>query len=118
MEWWWSFSWRDVVSEGKDKTRYQNKSGDINLNKNTIKWNGHRTTSHKTIEEKLDFISKPHYDKYVMLGRNKKDWDNGIKRYWLLVLMNIINYKALDWKETYGKNGKVNGWSGSEGNLS
>ena len=63
----------DVVSEGKDKTRYQNKSGDINLNKNTIKWNGHRTTSHKTIDEKIDFISKSHYDKYVMLGRNKKD---------------------------------------------
>jgi hypothetical protein len=109
----------DVVSEGKDKTRYQNKSGDINLNKNTIKWNGHRTTSHKTIEEKLDFISKPHYDKYVMLGRNKKDWDNGIKRYWLLVFnADIIDYKALDWKETYGKNGEVNGWSGSEDNLS
>ena len=75
----------DVVSEGRDKTRYQNKSGDVNVKKGTIKWNGHRTTSKKTIQEKIDFISEPHYDKYVMLGRNKKDWNNGIKRYYLLV---------------------------------
>jgi|TARA_B100000287_G_scaffold365579_1_gene360345 hypothetical protein len=108
----------DVISEGKDKTRYQNKSGDINFKKNTIKWNGHRTTSHKTIDDKLDFISQSHYDKYVMLGRNKKDWDNGIKRYWLLVFdSDVIDYKALDWKQTYGKNEQVNGWSGSSDEL-
>ena len=53
----------DVISEDVDRTRYQNKSGSININKNIIKWNGHRTTTHKTIEDKINFISKPHYDK-------------------------------------------------------
>mgnify|MGYP003138168979 CR=1 FL=1 len=102
----WDSSWdggshstgADVVSEGKDKTRYQNKSGDVNLNKGTIKWNGSRTTSKKTIEEKIDFISQPHYDKYVMLGRNKKDWKQDIKRYYLLVFdASLIAQMEKEW---------------------
>ena len=108
----------DVISEGSDKTKYQNKSGAINLNKNIIKWNGHRTTSHKTIEEKVDFISKPHYDKYVMLGRNKKDWDNDIKKYSLIIFdVEKIDYKSLNWEPTYSKNGSINGWAGNNDNL-
>tara|TARA_Y100000310_G_scaffold304573_1_gene343874 strand:+ start:631 stop:1212 length:582 start_codon:yes stop_codon:yes gene_type:complete len=122
----WNSSWSggghsvgaDVISEGSDKTKYQNKSGAINFNKNIIKWNGHRTTSHKTIDDKLDFISQPHYDKYVMLGRNKKDWDKGIKRYWVIVFdADKIDYKALNWKTTYNKSGKASGWSGTNDKL-
>ena len=108
----------DVVSEGKDKTRYQNKSGDVNLNKGTIKWNGHRTTSKKTIQEKIDWISEPHYDKYVMLGRDKKDWKQGIKRYYLMVFdASLVEYDKLDWVESFGKDGKVNGWKGNKDGL-
>ena len=108
----------DVISEGKDKTRYQNKSGDVNLNKNTIKWNGHRTTSHKTIDDKVKFISKPHYDKYVMLGRNKKDWKKGIKRYYLLIFdADLIKYDNLNWNESFGKDNTLNGWKGNNDSL-
>jgi len=108
----------DVISEGDDKTRYQNKSGVINLNKNIIKWNGHRTTSHKTIDEKIDFISKSHYDKYVMLGRNKKDWDKGIKRYWYIEFdSKKIDYTKLNWIEKYSKNGNLTGWVGTNVKL-
>ena len=107
----------DVVS-AVDGTRFQNKSGDVNLNKNTIKWNGHRTTSKKTIQEKIDFISEPHYDTYVMLGRNKKDWKEGIKRYYLIIFdASLIEYDKLNWVESFGKDGKVNGWKGSNENL-
>ena len=107
----------DVVSD-VDGTRFQNKSGDVNLNKNTIKWNGHRTTSKKTIQEKIDFISEPHYDTYVMLGRNKKDWKEGIKRYYLIIFdASLIEYDKLNWVESFGKDGKVNGWKGSNENL-
>ena len=126
----WDSSWTggghstgaDVISENGDNTGYQNKGGEINFNTNTIKWNGHRTTSHKTIEEKVDFISKPHYDKYVMLGRVKRDWDNDIKRYYLINFdSKLIQYDKLNWVEKLGvrgKNkGKVVGWVGSNVNL-
>ena len=123
----WNSNWNggshssgaDVISEGKNKVRFQNKSGDVNLNKNSIKWNGHRTTKHKTIQDKIDFISQDHYDYYVMLGRNKKEWDNGIIRYYLLVFnSDKIDYTNLDWKETFNKDNEVNGWSGKNSNLS
>jgi len=113
----------DVISENSDGTLYQNKSGDINFNKGTIKWNGHRTTSKKTIDEKIKFISQQHYDKYVMLGRNKKDWNDGIKRYYLIIFdSNLIQYDKLNWVEKLGlrgKNkGKVVGWKGTNDELS
>ena len=108
----------DVISEGEDKTRYQNKSGDINYNKNIIKWNGHRTTSHKTIEEKLNFISLPHCDKYVMLGRNKKDWKKGVKKYWYIEFdSNKIDYTKLNWIEKYSRKGNLTGWVGTNEEL-
>jgi len=47
------------------------------------------------------------------LGRNKKDWKQGIKRYYLLVFdASLIGYEKLDWVESFGKDGKVNGWKG------
>jgi len=108
----------DVISEDVDRTRYQNKSGSININKNIIKWNGHRTTTHKTIEDKINFISKPHYDKYIMLGRNDKDWKNGIKRYWYIEFdSDKIDYTKLKWTEKYSKNGNLTGWVGTNDEL-
>ena len=44
-----------------------------------------------------------------MLGRNKKEWDNGIKRYYLLIFnSDKIDYTNLDWKETFNKDNEVN----------
>ena len=84
----------DVIAENDlrygifpKNSRIQNKSGSINLKNQTIKWNGHRTTSHKTIEEKVDFISQNHYDFYVMLGRVKKEWEQGKRVYHLIILL-------------------------------
>ena len=95
-------------------SRIQNKSGSINLKNQTIKWNGHRTTSHKTIEEKVDFISQSHYDFYVMLGRVKKEWDQGKKVYHLIIFdSDKIDYSKLKWEEKMSKdNSKVTGWKG------
>ena len=108
----------DVISESNDKTRYQNKSGEINYKKNTIKWNGHRTTKHKTLEDKIDFISQDHYDEYVMLGRNAQEWKMGIKKYGFgMFNSDLIDYTKLEWTETIDKNGKVTGWKGENDNL-
>jgi hypothetical protein len=107
----------DVICE-KTGTNYQNKSGDVNHKKSTITWNGHRTTSHATIKDKVDFISKKHYDKYVMLGRNKNEWKNGIKKYYLITFdSSLIEYSKLEWNETFSKKGKLSGWVGKNKNL-
>ena len=107
----------DVICESIG-TRYQNKSGDINLNKGTITWSGHRTTSHKTIKEKVKFISQNHCDEYVMLGRNKKEWNGGIKSYYLINFdSSLIDYSKLKWSETYSKKGKLTGWVGLNDEL-
>jgi len=55
-----------------DGIRYQNKAGNIDLKNGTITWSGHRTTKHKTIEEKISFISENHCDKYVNVGKKFK----------------------------------------------
>jgi hypothetical protein len=108
----------DVIFEDKDEIRFQNKSGAINLDKNTVRWNGHRTGKHKTIQDKIDFISQNLYDKYVMLGRNKKEWDSGIKRYYLLMFnSDKIDYTKLDWKEIFNKDNKITGWNGTSSDV-
>src|SRR5210317_1642846 len=74
-------SGHDVMSESDGllpkNIRIQNKSGCLNLKKGTLEWNGHRTTTHKTLEDKIKFISEDHYDYYAMLSRDKKDWKLG-----------------------------------------
>ena len=107
----------DVICESVG-TKYQNKSGDINLKKGTIVWSGHRTTSHKTIEDKIKFISKQHCDEYVMLGRNKKEWNTGNKSYYFIHFdASKIDYSKLKWSETYSKTGKLTGWVGVNDKL-
>ena len=45
----------DVISENgilfEQNMRIQNKSGQIDFKKGTLKWNGHRTTKHKTLDD-------------------------------------------------------------------
>ena len=107
----------DVVSEA-DGTNYQNKSGDINHKKGSITWSGHRTTSHETIKDKINFISKKHCDTYIMLGRNKGEWKKGIRKYYLIQFdSSLIDYSKLNWIETFSKKGKLTGWVGKNNNL-
>jgi len=108
----------DVISENNKlfpkNTRIQNKSGEIDFEKKTLKWNGHRTTKHKTLDEKINFISSNHYDYYAMLARDKKDWKCGDKIYYLIIFKSTkIDYSSLDWSEKYGKNNKLSGWKGN-----
>jgi len=107
----------DVISENskifKKNSRFQNKSGELNLKKGIVKWNGHRTTKHKTLDEKIKFISTNHYDYYVMLARDKKEWKCGKKIYYLIIFdSNKIDYSSLEWSEKYGRNQNFTGYKG------
>lgn len=107
----------DVI--GPDGIRYQNKSGMIDFKSNTLRWSGHRTTTHKTLEEKINFISEKHCDKYAMLARNDLEWDNNIQRYYFFMIdASIIDYKALNWTERLSKKSNdVVGWVGESPNV-
>jgi hypothetical protein len=90
-----------------------NKSGKIE--KDYIVISGSRLTKHKTIEDKLSFLSKKTQDYIFCLGTEKDEWDKGITRYYFIVIdSDKLKYHDQQWEETYGERGrykgKVNGW--------
>lgn len=107
----------DVTSP--EGIRYQLKSGMVDIEKDIIQWSGHRTTKHKTIQEKVEFISKKHCDKYAMLARDKTDWERHEQKYYLLIFdAKFIDYSKLPWSEFVDiKDGKVAGWEGKDDTL-
>jgi hypothetical protein len=106
----------DVVC-GTTGIRYQNKSGTIK--NNILRWSGHRTTKHETLEEKIQFISSDHCDQYVMLARDSKEWSCGIMKYYFITFdASIIDYTRLTWTPTLNrKKTKVTGWKGNTDNY-
>lgn len=89
----------DIVWDG---IRIQNKSGDFNLKKGTVKFNGSRTSSYETIEDKIAFLSEDKIDYYVLLGR-EKNFDCDAPRYFLMWFESKkIDYKNAPWEEYKG----------------
>lgn len=87
--------------------RISNKSGKLKNNK--LKISGSRLTKHKTIEDKIAFISQDHEDYIFCLAQE----DNN---YFLVVIdSSNFRYQDKDWQETYGKSGNLTGWK-CEGN--
>ena len=82
------------------------KSG--SLEKDSVKFNGSRTTRFKTLEEKLNFLSSSHDDVYFMLAKDKKDIKEKNFKYKVLVFpSSACKANSLRWEETKG------GWKGT-----
>ena len=93
--------------------RISNKGGNVSNDMVTI--SGSRLTKHKTIQDKLEFLSVKKEDYIFCLGTKKSDWDSGIKQYYFIVIdSNKLNYHEQEWGETHGLRGssigKVTGW--------
>lgn len=88
------------------KIRYQNKSGTIN--DDIVSFTSHRLKSRgETLEEKIEFISKDHCDKYVLLSRDKNKWKKDIKSYTLMIFdSKLIDFSSLKWHSDIPKIGK------------
>jgi hypothetical protein len=98
----------DMITEVHSMIRPSLKSGVIKNGYLTI--SSHRTTSYKTLQEKLDFLSSRTYDSYVCLSR--RDGEK-IHKYQLIYFpKNIINFNSLTWVDTYNKKGEKSGWEG------
>ena len=95
---------RDEISN----ISYQNKSGQIRGDYVNI--TSHRTKKHPSFEEKLDFISQNHCDKYVLLSRDENEWKNNIKAYYLIIFdSKLLDFHSLEWTPHILKTGKKKG---------
>ena len=100
----------DMRLEGIENSRLSCKSGqfvnDRSLGKTCVKFNGSRSTSFPTLEEKIAHFSKSHDDYYFLLAKDK----NFNKKYKLLVFESpICRVDQLTWTES--SSGKA--WNGT-----
>lgn len=91
----------DMNIPGIKYSRISCKSGqfikDRSLDKKCVKFNGGRSASFPTLEEKLDHFSQSHDDYYVLLAKDK----NFNKKYKLLVFESpICRVNKLTWTES------------------
>lgn len=92
--------------------RISNKSGKLKNDKLTI--SGSRLTKHKTLEDKIAFISQKHED-YIFCLTTDDDWSPDRPVYYFIVIdSNSLDYQKGEWVYTYAKTGKNkgshNGW--------
>ena len=91
----------DMRLEGIENSRISCKSGqfvnDRSLGKTCVKFNGSRSTSYPTLEEKLAHFCESHDDYYFLLAKDK----NFNKKYKLLVFESpICRVNQLTWTES------------------
>lgn len=104
---------------GKDQMtncglRISNKSGKLNKENTILEISGSRLTSHKTLEEKLKFLSHKHEDFILCLASKDEDWNIGKKIYYFIIIdSKNLNYEEAIWEDmisTRSKNiGKITG---------
>ena len=93
--------------------RISNKGGSLKGNILTI--SGSRLGKHKTLQDKIDFISLQHEDYIFCLATNKNTFDYKSPVYHLIIINSKdLNYKSAKWIETLAQKGKsigqCNGW--------
>ncbi len=88
-----------------------NKSGAFCSRNKRIKLSGSRLTSHQTLNEKIDFISKHNCGYIFCLATDNKDWDNNkVKYYFIVIDTKQIDYTDLGWEPVpTGYRGEKNG---------
>lgn len=85
-----------------------NKSGKLNKDNTSIKISGSRLTKHKTIEDKLNFLSNKPEDFIFCLSTNRKEWANDLKKYYFIVIdAKKLDYHNHKWYPTYSRRGDV-----------
>jgi hypothetical protein len=92
----------------KDK-RISNKSGVYTISTNTLKISGSRSTTYKTLEEKINYFSDKQEDLYFCLSTSsiKKD----LNYYLFYFESSILDYQNANWENLYSTvNNEQIGW--------
>jgi len=102
---------------GKDQStdagiRISNKCGKITAD--SLEISGSRLTKHKTLEDKIDFISQ-HHDDYIFCLATDHQWDYRYPLYYFVVVdSRSLCYDQADWRPTTSMRGPtkgdINGW--------
>jgi len=97
------------------ESRISCKSGVLKNNRShnlgsCVEYSGSRTTSFKTLEEKLEHLSKSHCDYHFMLS--KKDKFDGTYKL-IIIKSDMCNVKDLEWKPN--KNKKIGDYVSDQG---
>ena len=77
---------------------------------NNLSFSGSRMTKHKTLQDKLNFLSNKRDDVYMLLSRSKEEWENGQKKYYFIVFpSDMLQYEKMNWIDTVAIRGKSKG---------
>ena len=91
-----------------DNIRISNKGGKLKDGVLTI--SSSRLTKHKTLADKVAFISQGH-DDYIFCLATDKDWDWHKPVYYFIVIdSRTLTYDKGAWEETIGRKGQLSGW--------
>ena len=97
------------------------KSGAVKSN--NLEFSGSRMTKYTTFEDKMDFLMAKRDDVYMLLSRNPKEWEDGVRKYYFICFpSSMLTYDELKWQPTMGTRGaykgKENGFVGCSESLS
>jgi len=85
------------------------------VKKENVSFTSHRTSTYETLDDKINFISKKHCDKYVLLSRKKNDWEKGTRPY--IYYLMIFDASQIDLsKDSLEWNKKGNIYEGEKEN--
>jgi len=101
---------RDLVTPIQNMSKPSLKSGIIK--KGFLIISSHRTTEHKTLDDKIQFLKSRDLDSYLCLSRTFK---GKITHKYKLIYFNknIIDWDSFLWVDTYNKKGEHSGYLGT-----
>ncbi len=104
---------KDIIT---NNSRCSIKTGQYgNKNKSTIKYNSYRTTTYKSLKDKLNYFDEQekNIDYYLFCVPETKVTDNEIKYIYTIYYKDVLTLTSdFIWTETYNKKNKLTGWKG------
>jgi hypothetical protein len=95
-------SWNGYINK-----RISNKSGVYTISSNILKINGSRSTTHQTLEDKINYFSDKQEDVYFCLATSTLKRD--LNYYLFCFESSLLDYKSAQWEEQH-TNEKLIGW--------